>query len=310
MSNENKIMSSGGFIPSVANTPLDLRTRVQTINDIYNIELPYVGMLVYVIDEDKYYKIKTLKNKVMGAIILKDLLVDTFEVFSQGAQESQMPDDPSVPADVTALQQEVIRLRSALNELVQPPEIVFANRNIISEMEYLNEKTQNSDIVGVIIDPQISVINGEDNFKLNISLEFVNNKIDYFDSIIVDKIKSIDNAILKLEENNVYNVNSENLYYKEDPEAKVAGFDCWNTESLLERSVNHLANQTIEFNCLKQSNGESISLEQGHNLIQKVKNNETEMMLYFIFNVSLASHNNATSFAKTIEIPYSTKINY
>ena len=38
MSNENKIMSSGGFIPSVANTPLDLRTRVQTINDIYNIE--------------------------------------------------------------------------------------------------------------------------------------------------------------------------------------------------------------------------------------------------------------------------------
>ena len=79
--NSNKIITSGPLIPSVIDTPIDLRTRVNTIEDIYNIELPYIGMIVYVIDEDKYYKVKTLKTKTVGSITIKDSLVDTFEEF-------------------------------------------------------------------------------------------------------------------------------------------------------------------------------------------------------------------------------------
>ena len=51
----NKIISSGGFIPSSINTPLDLRTRVQSIEDIKNIESPFIGMIFYVIDEEEFY---------------------------------------------------------------------------------------------------------------------------------------------------------------------------------------------------------------------------------------------------------------
>ena len=299
----SKIISSGGFVPSSTDTPIDLRIRVQSIDDIYDIELPYVGMIVYVIDEDKYYKIKTLKAKEVGITLIENALVDTFEEFFINSSNEN--------TDIIMLQQEIAELKSTIKELTQTPEIFIANKNIASEMKDLKKKMQDKNIISIIIDPQIVVENSDaTDFKLNISLEFINNSITYFDSIVVDKIKSIDNAILKLEENNVYNISTPNLYYKEDPGAKVAGFDCWNTESLLERSVNYLANQTIEFNCLKQSNRESISLEQGYDLIQKVKNNETEMILYFIFNVSLASYSNTISFAKTIEIPYSTKINY
>ena len=85
---DKRVVTSGPIIPSTADTPMDLRTRVQTIDDIYNIELPYVGMIVYVIDEDKYYKIKTLKNKNVGSILLKDSAVNTFEEILQGEQGS------------------------------------------------------------------------------------------------------------------------------------------------------------------------------------------------------------------------------
>jgi hypothetical protein len=76
-----KVITSGSVIPSIANAPLDIRTRVNTVNDIYNIELPFIGMIVYVIDEDKYYKIKTLKSKDIGLQVIEDAAVDTFEEF-------------------------------------------------------------------------------------------------------------------------------------------------------------------------------------------------------------------------------------
>jgi hypothetical protein len=140
-------------------------------------------------------------------------------------------------------------------------------------------------------------------------MEFVNNSITYFDSMKIDKIRSIDSAILKLEENNLYNISTPNFYYKEDPEARTAGYDCWNTDSLLERSLKYIENQTIEYNSFKTSSGDVLSQAQGYELIQNVKNNSTEILMYCIFHMSLTS-NNMPSFAKAIEIPYSTKINY
>lgn len=282
----NKIISSSGFVPSSTDTPIDLRIRVQSINDIYDIELPYVGMIVYVIDEDKYYKIKTLKAKEVGIALIENALVDTFEEFSINSSNGNT------------------------NESAQMPEIFIANKNIASEMKELKTKMQNKNIISIVINPQIVVENSDaTDFKLNISVEFVNNSITYFDSMKIDRIRSIDSAILKLEENNLYNISTPNFYYKEDPEARIAGYDCWNSESLLERSLKYIKSQTIEYSYLKNSSGGSLSQTQGYELIQKVKNNETEISMYCIFYMSLTS-NNMPSFTKTIEIPYSTKINY
>ena len=61
--NENSIVSSGGFKPSSKDTPLDIRTRVETEQDIYEIPNPYIGMIVYVKDTGKRFEILTLIEK-------------------------------------------------------------------------------------------------------------------------------------------------------------------------------------------------------------------------------------------------------
>ena len=48
--------------PASNNLPLDVRTRIETIGEIENIPYPYIGMLFYVIDEDNYYIVKSLKG--------------------------------------------------------------------------------------------------------------------------------------------------------------------------------------------------------------------------------------------------------
>lgn len=76
MSTENKIIIGGAVMPSTVNTPTDARTRVQTFADIANIDNPFVGMEVWVIDEAKEYRIKKLVPKVIGGIEIPDGAID------------------------------------------------------------------------------------------------------------------------------------------------------------------------------------------------------------------------------------------
>ena len=65
-----KIVTSEGLVPSVANTPLDSRTRINNINEIENIEVPYIGMIFYVVDEEKHYVVKSLKGSIIQTSLL------------------------------------------------------------------------------------------------------------------------------------------------------------------------------------------------------------------------------------------------
>ena len=78
----NSIITAGGIKPSTINTPGDIRTRVETEADILDIPLPYVGMIVYVRDVDKYYKINSLKAKQVGFNEIASAVVDTYEELS------------------------------------------------------------------------------------------------------------------------------------------------------------------------------------------------------------------------------------
>lgn len=77
--NKNSIITSGGIRPSTVNTPGDTRTRVETEADILNIPLPYIGMIVYCEETDKYYKISSLKAKKVGLTEVENAVVDTYE---------------------------------------------------------------------------------------------------------------------------------------------------------------------------------------------------------------------------------------
>lgn len=76
MSTENKIITGGGIMPSTIDTPGDVRTRVETFADIAHIDNPYRGMQVWVIDEEKEYRIKKLVPKVVGGIEIPDGAID------------------------------------------------------------------------------------------------------------------------------------------------------------------------------------------------------------------------------------------
>ena len=65
--NKNVIIG-GSLIPSSKDTPLDARSRIDTIADVETIELPYVGMLFYVKDEHKFYVVNSLKSKVIVSL--------------------------------------------------------------------------------------------------------------------------------------------------------------------------------------------------------------------------------------------------
>lgn len=76
---ENKIVVSGSLMPSAKNVPLDDRTRVATFDDLFKIELPFKGMVVFVEDEEKFYVVKKLKAKTIGPANIEDSLVDEVE---------------------------------------------------------------------------------------------------------------------------------------------------------------------------------------------------------------------------------------
>lgn len=64
------ITSSGGFKPSTTDTPLDVRTRVNTYAEIKNIQNPYIGMEITVLEDEtnngkktKYEVIDLLPNE-------------------------------------------------------------------------------------------------------------------------------------------------------------------------------------------------------------------------------------------------------
>lgn len=78
------IKIADSVIPSKANTPLDARSRVATEADILDIEAPAIGMLVYCLANGTFYVITGLKEKMIGAMSVPNLAVDTYKEFADG----------------------------------------------------------------------------------------------------------------------------------------------------------------------------------------------------------------------------------
>lgn len=77
--NKDVILTVGAFKTSKRNTPLDIRTRIENLSEVPNIPLPYVGMIFYVASENEYYRVLTLKSKVVGGRPQEDITINTYE---------------------------------------------------------------------------------------------------------------------------------------------------------------------------------------------------------------------------------------
>lgn len=83
----NVTPSKGAFAPAAANTPLDIRERVETEADIMSIPKPWLGMMVYVKDTGKRYEITGLKDIKSGMNVIKDGAVDTYRLIDSITSE-------------------------------------------------------------------------------------------------------------------------------------------------------------------------------------------------------------------------------
>lgn len=77
--NKNAINIGGSIKPTKKDTPSDIRTRIESINEVESIPLPYIGMIFYVIDENEFYRVLSLKSKVVAGREQINMLVDQYE---------------------------------------------------------------------------------------------------------------------------------------------------------------------------------------------------------------------------------------
>ena len=73
------ILLNGPLKLTKRNTPLDIRTVIETINDVPDIPLPHVGMIFYVKDENEFYRVVSLKSKLVAGKAQEDAQVKTYE---------------------------------------------------------------------------------------------------------------------------------------------------------------------------------------------------------------------------------------
>ena len=72
----NTIIVGGAIQPTTIDTPNGKRDRVNTFEEIFSIDNPSVGATVWVRDEEKEYRILSLKSKVIGGMDIENAAVN------------------------------------------------------------------------------------------------------------------------------------------------------------------------------------------------------------------------------------------
>lgn len=79
MKKHEEILLGGMFRPSEQNCPTREGELIESLDKIYDIPNPRVGMRVYVENTGREYIIKSLKEKTIGGVTVPDAAVDVFE---------------------------------------------------------------------------------------------------------------------------------------------------------------------------------------------------------------------------------------
>lgn len=111
---DNTIIIGGATQPSTINTPGDKRERVSTFEEIYSIDNPAVGGTVWVEDEQKEYRIISLKPKVIGGMEIEDGAVNEVVPEAEIISRSLNLDAESIAGSIASDKEAVNTIAEAL----------------------------------------------------------------------------------------------------------------------------------------------------------------------------------------------------
>lgn len=188
--NKNASASKGGFKPASADTPLDIRTRVETEADIMSIPRPYVGMVVYVKDTGKRYEILSLKDIKSGMTTIKDGAVNEYrEIASSNEIEEKINEILMTPSE------ESERLWENLKVLMEGP-------NLVEGIQRLLEGKQQDKVLGITPDDIgkiLSVAQSSEDGEMMVKAidKILSNQVEY-EYEEYPEITTVDKALDKL----------------------------------------------------------------------------------------------------------------
>ena len=126
----------GGLIPGASDTPLDIRSRVETEADILSIPKPYIGMVVYVKDTGKRYEVLTLKDKKQGFTIIKNGAVDTYRELTLDTSNFATKEELNMTNDeLDTAQTDIMSLEEALARLLNPYKAPIVAMSLVQSPE-------------------------------------------------------------------------------------------------------------------------------------------------------------------------------
>lgn len=90
--NENVLKIGGTLTPETTDTPVDSRCVINTLSEMYDISLPYEGMIVYCKEDKNHYKVLGLKSKQVGPLVVPDAAVNGYALLSDAKADSNLTD--------------------------------------------------------------------------------------------------------------------------------------------------------------------------------------------------------------------------
>ena len=171
----SNVIMSGSLQLSSTNTPTRDGQRVITESDIANIKTPYVGMIIYIEDADKYVYVKSLKSKMVGTFEILNAQVDQYhEVFPK-----------NIVTKVDKIEKDLLVINSTIKEQVDLAINDFTNaitdNGVIDTFKELVDFANSSNAGDLIItinkvEQNIEVINQEVQ-QIKVDMSVIDSKV-------------------------------------------------------------------------------------------------------------------------------------
>lgn len=180
----SNVIMSGSLQLSSTNTPTRDGQRVITESDIANIKTPYVGMIIYIEDADKYVYVKSLKSKMVGTFEILNAQVDQYhEVFPK-----------NIVTKVDKIEKDLLVINSTIKEQVDLAINDFTNaitdNGVIDTFKELVDFANSSNAGDLII----TVNKIEQNIEtINQEVQQIKVDMSVIDSKVASNASSIEN---------------------------------------------------------------------------------------------------------------------